>query len=347
MKISPDQSKCSNSLKSGLSKSISANVASVTAMPGPTLMKNSQCHENAVGQIAADRRADRRRERCHEPDQRRDQAHARARKDHERGGEDGRDHAAADEALHQPPHDHLVDRGRQPAHQARGGEAGGRDGKENPRPERARQKARERDHHHFGDEVGGLHPGNLVAAGGEAGLDLGERGGDDLDVEDRHEHAEDHGEEGDETARLDPIGAGRRSGNAGATRRFPLAVGLAATLAMGCLSSRRALACARSRRRAVRAAASVLPSLATAPGLVSTLTTTDMPGRSTPCSATAGGTAMRTGTRCTILVKLPVALSGGSSENTEPEAGATLTTRAFDLAVRIGVDRDRRPAGRA
>ena len=35
---------------------------------------------------------------------------------------------------------------------------------------------------------------------------------------------------------------------------------------------------------------------------------------------------MRTGTRCTILVKLPVALSGGSSENTEPEAGATLAT---------------------
>ena len=35
---------------------------------------------------------------------------------------------------------------------------------------------------------------------------------------------------------------------------------------------------------------------------------------------------MRTGTRCTILVKLPVALSGGSSENTEPEAGATLST---------------------
>ena len=79
-------------------------------------------------------------------------------------------------------------------------------------PKRARQKARERDHHHFGDEIGGLHPGNLVAAGGEPGLDLGQRGGDDLDVEDRHEHAEDHGEEGDETARLDPVGARRRGG---------------------------------------------------------------------------------------------------------------------------------------
>ena len=35
---------------------------------------------------------------------------------------------------------------------------------------------------------------------------------------------------------------------------------------------------------------------------------------------------MRTGTRCTILVKLPVAFSGGSSENCEPEAGDTLDT---------------------
>ena len=38
------------------------------------------------------------------------------------------------------------------------------------------------------------------------------------------------------------------------------------------------------------------------------------------------GRWMRTARRCTILVKLPVALSGGSSENTEPEAGETLAT---------------------
>ncbi len=36
---------------------------------------------------------------------------------------------------------------------------------------------------------------------------------------------------------------------------------------------------------------------------------------------------IRTGKRWTILVKLPVALSGGSSANTAPEAGATLSTR--------------------
>src|SRR5215471_8992163 len=64
-----------------------------------------------------------------------------------------------------------------------------------------------------------------------------------------------------------------------------------------------------------------------APGLVLTFTTTDMPGRSIPSSATSAGTTMRTGRRWTILVKFPVALSGGSKENTEPEAGARLATR--------------------
>ena len=68
-----------------------------------------------------------------------------------------------------------------------------------------------------------------------------------------------------------------------------------------------------------------------APGLVLTLTTTDMPGRSTPCSATSAGTRMRTGRRCTILVKLPVALSGGSSANSRPLAGDRLSTWPLSL----------------
>src|SRR5262245_51757808 len=61
-------------------------------------------------------------------------------------------------------------------------------------------------------------------------------------------------------------------------------------------------------------------------GLVLMLATTDRPGRNTASRATSAGTAILTATRCTILVKLPVALSGGSNENTEPEAGAKLTT---------------------
>ena len=54
-----------------------------------------------------------------------------------------------------------------------------------------------------------------------------------------------------------------------------------------------------------------------------------MPGR----SATPAGDVrerMRTGTRCTTLVKLPVALSGGSSVKRAPVAAG----EALDLAVR-------------
>src|SRR5260370_14407971 len=61
---------------------------------------------------------------------------------------------------------------------------------------------------------------------------------------------------------------------------------------------------------------------APAPGLVFTLTTTDMPGRSIWSAATSGGTLTRTGRRCTVLVELPVALSGSSNEKTAPQAAA-------------------------
>ena len=40
---------------------------------------------------------------------------------------------------------------------------------------------------------------------------------------------------------------------------------------------------------------------------------------------------MRTGTRCTILVKLPVAFSGGITLNTAPVAGARLTTWPWNV----------------
>jgi hypothetical protein len=45
MKIRPIQSKRSNSLRFGSSKSISVMAAIVTTMPGTMLMKNSQCHD--------------------------------------------------------------------------------------------------------------------------------------------------------------------------------------------------------------------------------------------------------------------------------------------------------------
>ena len=49
--------------------------------------------------------------------------------------------------------------------------------------------------------------------------------------------------------------------------------------------------------------------------------TTERPGRSGTSFSTSSGKVTRTATRWTTLVKLPVALSGGSSENCDPEAG--------------------------
>ena len=49
---------------------------------------------------------------------------------------------------------------------------------------------------------------------------------------------------------------------------------------------------------------------------------------------------MRTGTRWTILVKLPVAFSGGRRLNTEPDGGRDALDRARDVVLGKGVDRE-------
>ena len=69
---------------------------------------------------------------------------------------------------------------------------------------------------------------------------------------------------------------------------------------------------------------------ATTVDLVSTVGSADMPGRSRPFRLWSSSTIF-TGTRCTILVKLPVALSGGSSANSRPLAGDRLSTWPFSL----------------
>ena len=80
-----------------------------------------------------------------------------------------------------------------------------------------------------------------------------------------------------------------------------------------------------------------------APGagtLVSTVAVTDMPGRRSPRSGSFGSIAIFTGMRCTILVKFPVALSGGSSANSSPAGRRDAVDMAFDGRPRIGVDHD-------
>src|ERR1041385_3097857 len=54
--------------------------------------------------------------------------------------------------------------------------------------------------------------------------------------------------------------------------------------------------------------------------------TTLIPGRSTWVASCGPHRRIRTGTRCTTLVKFPVALSGGSIENFAPVAGERLST---------------------
>src|SRR5262249_20084553 len=61
-------------------------------------------------------------------------------------------------------------------------------------------------------------------------------------------------------------------------------------------------------------------------GRSDTRATTERPGRNVASSATLPSSRIRTGTRWTILVKLPVAFSGGITLNWAPVAGARLAT---------------------
>src|SRR5262249_15496654 len=63
--------------------------------------------------------------------------------------------------------------------------------------------------------------------------------------------------------------------------------------------------------------------------LVSTRTTVERPGRSIASLGSPGSSATRTGTRCTILVKSPVAFSAGMTLKIAPVPGARLTTWAW------------------
>ncbi len=162
-----------------------------------------------IGQVAADGRPNGRSERGHEPDDRRDHRLLRAWKNRVGRGEHRRHHAAADEALHRPPDDHLVHGRGQPAHQARDREAGGSAGEHDARAERAREKAGKRNRDHFRHQIRGLHPGDFVGRGGKSGLDLRKRCRNHLDVQERHEHAEAHGDEGNDACRIDALAGGR------------------------------------------------------------------------------------------------------------------------------------------
>ena len=76
-----------------------------------------------------------------------------------------------------------------------------------------RQPTRQRNHHHLGDQIGGLDPADFIGRGRDAGLNLGDGTGDDLDVQNRHEHAQHHGQESDPVAWRDHPVLGAEGGS--------------------------------------------------------------------------------------------------------------------------------------
>ena len=75
---------------------------------------------------------------------------------------------------------------REPARDAREGKAGDGDGEQSRRREHTRQSSAERDRDHFGDQVSGLNPAQLIQADVQGARDLRKRRRDDLDVQNRH-----------------------------------------------------------------------------------------------------------------------------------------------------------------
>ena len=66
--------------------------------------------------------------------------------------------------------------------------------------------------------------------------------------------------------------------------------------------------------------------------MVSTIVSTDMPGRSRAANGWSGSIAIRTAMRWATFTKLPVALSAFSTANSEPAAGANCSTRPVSSA---------------
>ena len=144
-----------------------------------------------LGQIAADRRPDRRREGRRQREHRHPDRLLRPRQHGQRDGEGERDQHAAEEALQRAQHDHLL--------QVAGEGAGDRHHQEQhgvhqqiaAQREHRREEAGERDHHDLGHQIGGRDPAAIVDAGADRALDVGQRGVGDLDVQHRDEGADD------------------------------------------------------------------------------------------------------------------------------------------------------------
>ncbi len=150
-----------------------------------------------VGDIAADHRPQRRRHHGEDAgDRRRQHAAIRGKEGKARGEDRGNDGATA-EALDHAEEKQQVEVRAERRPQAGQGEPADGEHKEPAQREQAREACRQRNRNDLGHEIGGLDPAQPIQGNAEGRLNIRQRAGDDLDVEDRHEHAEAHGEKAD------------------------------------------------------------------------------------------------------------------------------------------------------
>ena len=169
----------------------------------------------SLGEIAADGRADRRREGYREREEREPDRLLRLRQPGQHHGESHRDQHAAGEALKAAHDDHRAE--------IMGEGAGDREQREQNRvdehvaPEREHpaQIVGERNDDDLADQIGGRNPGAIVDAGADAALDVEQRSVGDLDVEDRHEGADHAGKHGDPGGQARLVGWKRGGGEGG------------------------------------------------------------------------------------------------------------------------------------
>ena len=165
-----------------------------------------------IGDPAADDRPDGRRQHRQRAAKRGRDVLAVRGEQQEHRGEHRRDQHAAAETLQHPPGDQHAERPAGRAADRRRDEDRQRDDEQPAHAEHAGQQPGQRNGDDLGDQVRGLDPAHLVGADIERGADVGQRGRDHLDIEDRHEHAEAHGAEAEPDPDRNRLGAKLRAG---------------------------------------------------------------------------------------------------------------------------------------
>jgi hypothetical protein len=164
-----------------------------------------------LGDPAAHDRPDSGREHRRHPGDRGRQPLRALRKQQEHRREYRRDQRPPEKALQDTPGDQAVETPACRATNRGQREQADRADKEPAHAEAAGQVASKRDGDNLGGEISGLDPTHRIGRDAERPADGGQRRGHDLDVEDRHEHAQAHGGKGEPDPQRGD--GGRKSGH--------------------------------------------------------------------------------------------------------------------------------------